>query len=68
MRVIIKGRSPRSESTATDHLSFGSMSTGSLSHSEETLKRVASYLRTGRALKTQELIMAEKRVEVFKGT
>lgn len=43
------------------------MSTTSPSHSEETLKRVASYLRTGRALKTQELIMAEKRVEVFKG-
>lgn len=43
------------------------MSTTSPPHSEETLKRVASYLRTGRVLKTQELIMAEKRVEVFKG-
>lgn len=37
-------------------------------YSEDALKRVASYLRTGRTLKTQELIMAEKRVEVFKGT
>lgn len=39
-----------------------------MAYSENTLKRVATFLRRSPLVKTHEMIMAERRVDVFKGS